>query len=121
MTELCFNLWYYLDIKQRIVAVAARAYILDGSDEEKAAVLLKLSREEYRLVPHVRIEAINYLELKRFGIEEIFKDEFERIRREIPKEIPFPEQKLFFATPLFNFGDGFVPVEIGNGFIRERE
>jgi hypothetical protein len=85
MKEPCFNLWYYLDIKQRIVAIAARAYFLDGSDEEKAAVLLKLSQEDYRLVPHLRIEAVHYSELQQFGIEEIFKDQFERIRREMPK------------------------------------
>ena len=121
MKELCFNLWYYLDNKQRIVAVAVRAYFLDGSDEEKATVLLKLSQEDYRIVPHERRKAVHYSDLQRYGIEEIFKNEFERIRREIPKEIHFPEKKLFYATPLFDFGDGFVPAEIGNGFIRERE
>ena len=106
MKELCFNLWYYLDLQQRIVTIAARAYFLDGSEEEKAAVLLKLSREDYRVVPHVRIDAVHYSELQQFGVEEMFKGEFERIR-EMPKEIPFPEQKLFYATPLFDFGDGF--------------
>ncbi len=121
MKELCFNLWYYLDITKMIVAVAARAYFLDGSDEEKAAVLLDLSREDYRVVPHVLIKAVHYSALKQFGVEEMFKDEFERIRREMPQEIPFPEEKLFYATPLFDFGDGFVPAEIGDGFIKERE
>lgn len=121
MKELCFNLWYYLDIQERIVAVAARAYLLDGSDEEKGAVLLRLSREDYQIISHAPIEAVHYSELQRVGVEEIFKDEFERIRREMPKEIPFPEQKLFYATPLFDFGDGFIPAEIGDGFIRERE
>lgn len=121
MKELCFNLWYYLDLQQRIVAVAARAYFLDGSNEEKAAILLKLSQEDYRIVPQERRKAMHYSDLQRYGIEEIFRNEFERIRREIPKEIPFPDQKMFYATPLFDFGDGFVPAEIGDGFIRERQ
>jgi hypothetical protein len=52
MPELCFNLWYYLDAQQQICAIAARAYLLSGSDEEKAVVLRALSDHEYRtMVP----------------------------------------------------------------------
>ncbi len=52
MPELCFNLWYYLDVQQQICAIAARAYLLAGSDEEKAVALRALSDHEYRtLVP----------------------------------------------------------------------
>ena len=119
MKELCFNLWYYLD-HQSIVAVAARAYLLNGNDEEKAKVLMKLSQEDYLLVPRTRRDCVHYSVIQRIGVEEMFKDEFERIRREIPKGVCFPEDKLFYATPLFDFGEGFVPAEIGNGFIRSR-
>ena len=31
------------------------------------------------------------------------------------------DEKLFFATPLFDFGYGFAPAEIGDGFIRSCE
>ena len=86
-------------------------------------MLRVLSKYDYRLVQANRFpqeNTLHYLEIKRLGIEEIFKDEFERIRRSLPQEVQFPEDKLFYATPLFDFGQGFVPAEIGDGFIRER-
>jgi len=39
MIELCFNLWYCLDREQNIVAISAKAYMLDGTEDEKAALL----------------------------------------------------------------------------------
>jgi hypothetical protein len=42
-------------------------------------------------------------------------------RREVPKGHILPEQNLFNAIPLFDFGEGFVPAQIGDGFIRERD
>ncbi len=121
MKELCFNLWYYLDRKQNITAIAAKAYLLEGSDEEKESALLNFSRKDYRLLVPAKIKPLHYSMLKRLGVENFFLPEFERIRRELPKGITLPEEKLFYATPLFDFGQGFVPARIDNGFITERE
>lgn len=121
MNELCFNLWYYLDRQQNIVAISAMAYLLGGSDDEKASSLLAHSGADYHRVSPREINAMHYSGLTRLGIEDVFKGEFERIRREQPNGVAFPEDKLFYATPLFDFGHGFVPAEVGNGFIRERE
>jgi len=130
MIELCFNLWYCLDREQNIVAISAKAYMLDGTEDEKAALLKQLSRQDYRTVAAAPAPAdlrrrypngLRYVALKQFGVEEVFKESFEGIRRSLPKGVPFPEDKLFFATPLFDFGEGFVPAEIGNGFIRDRD
>ncbi len=123
MSELCFNLWYYLNKQQCITAIAARAYLLDGDEERMGAALMALSRHEYRTLqasPPPQGAALHYSELKRLGVEAVFKQEFERIRRALPSGIAFPEEKFFLATPLFDFGEGFVPAEIGNGFITER-
>ena len=121
MIELCFNVWYYLDRQQNIAAISAKAYTLDGSDDEKASALLKHSCQDYQLVPASSITPVHYSMLKDVGVEEFFSSEFERIGRELPKGKSLPNEKLFYATPLFDFGQGFVPAEIGNGFIRTRE
>ena len=122
MKELCFNLWYWLDPQQRIFAIAAKAYMLEGSEEAKGAALAELSAREYELVHAVPIaEPIHYSELKRRGIEAVYAGEFERIRRSLPKGTPFPEDKLFWATPLYDFGQGHVPALVGDGFITERQ
>ena len=120
MKELCFNLWYYLDIEQNITAIAAKTYLLEGSDDDKASALLSASREDYGLVPPSEIEPMNYSLLQRLGVETVFSSVFERIERDLPTNSVLPDEKCFYATPLFDFGEGFVPAIIGDGFITER-
>jgi hypothetical protein len=120
MKEFCFNLWYHLDREQNITAIAAKAYLLDGDDDDKASALMSSSVEDYRNLTFLKLKAVNYSVLGVVGVEEFFTNEFERIRRELPKGNVLPEDKLFYATPLFDFGQGFVPAEIGNGYVRER-
>lgn len=122
MKELCFNLWYWLDPQQRIVAIAARGYMLQGSEDAKGAALAELSVRDYELVqPSTLAKPIHYSELERRGIEAVYGTEFERIRQSLPQGVPFPQDKLFWTTPLFDFGQGHVPAVVGDGFIRERE
>lgn len=123
MGELCFNLWYYLNSRQNITAIAARAYLLEGTDDEKASLLKQLSAHDHSLVKSTSLNDesdIHYSALEHLGVERIFDDEFERIRRELPEGLTIPYDKLFYATPLFDFGEGFVPAEICNGYIRNR-
>lgn len=124
MKELCFNLWYWLDPQQMIVAIAARSYMLRGSEDTKGSILAELSACDYELAQAVRLaKPIHYLELKQrgMGIEAIFEEELERIKRSLPKGITFPDDKLHWLTPLFDFGHGYVPALIGDGFIKERD
>jgi len=129
MTELCFNIWYYLDKQQRITAISAREYLLAGEDSEKSRVLEILSRNDYKIVSAYDLpkelegrhpEGVWYGFLKELGIEVFYRDVFEEIRRSLPSTVSFPEDKLYFATPLFDFGEGYVPAEIGDGFITEK-
>jgi hypothetical protein len=119
MTELCFCLWYYLDDKQNIVAISAKAHLLEGTDEEKSSALLTRS-DEFTSVPRREVAPVHFSALSQIGVEDFFAPEFDRIQSAIGHGTAIPEEKLFFATPLFDFGHGFVPVEIGTGFIRER-
>lgn len=122
MTELCFNLWYYLDTKQNLVNLAAKAYMLEGTDEAKAAVLEKLSSTDYQTA-HKHSppsQEMHYSKLQLLGIDTVFDEVFNQLRNAAPYDVSFPEDKLYFATPMFDFGQGFVPAKIGNGFIGER-
>lgn len=127
MNEICFNLWYYLDKDQLITAIAARQYFIGGEDQEKANVLEALSYNDFKLVPRKALPRalvreygghVPYFALKDRGVEEIYKEVFDELQTSIPPGISFPDDKLFLATPLFDFGDGYVPAEIGDGFIR---
>jgi hypothetical protein len=121
MNELCFNLWYYLDGQQRITGIAAKAYTLQGSDEEKGAFLLSASRTDYHSIAPSSVAPVHYSALMRLGIEVFFAKEFDRIACDTPVGVALPEEKLYCATPLFDFGGGFVPARIGDGFICERD
>ena len=129
MTELCFNIWYYLNKNQTIKAISARGYFLEGPDENKSAILAVLSKHEYKIVHTWPVpellrrnygEAFHYTLVHELGVEEVYKEIFSEIQKSLPKNIILPEDKLFYATPLYDFGKGFVPAVIGNGFIRER-
>lgn len=117
--EICFNLWYYLDKQQNIVAIAAKEHLLKGSEDQKAAALLCLSGD-FKSVPQCKVSPVHCLLLGQIGIEDFFAPEFERIQRRLPKGSVVPEERLFFATPLFDFGQGFVPAEIDGYSIRVR-
>ena len=130
MTELCFNIWYYIDKDQNIIAISAREYMLGGDDDSKASILKQLSMFDYKTVDAVQLPAslqkqfsggVNYSIIRQIGVEEVFKELFEGIRHSTADGISFPEDKLFFATPLFDLGNGFIPIEIGDGYIRERD
>lgn len=121
MKEHCVNLWYWLDHQQNIVAIAAKAYLLDGTDEQKGAALLLASGEDYRSVPRTEIKPVHHSALEEYSVEEFFVSEFERLQRALPKGQLLPEEKLYWATPLFDFGEGFVPAEIGDGFVKDRD
>ena len=129
MDEICFNLWYYLDKDQSITSIAARQYFIRGDDQEKANVLEALSYNDFKLVPkkmlphallHEYRGRVHYSALQDRGVEEVYKEVFDELRTTLPSGTSFPEDKLFFATPLFNFGDGYVAAEIGDGFIRSK-
>jgi hypothetical protein len=131
MKEICYNLWHYISTEQNITGISARAYFLNGSDNEKCVVLETLSRHDYKLVPiyglptevierYADNNEIWYGLLKQLGIEVVYKEVFEHIEKEFPNKVETNEEKFFFDTPLYNFENGFVPTEIGNGFIKEK-
>lgn len=129
MTEICFCLWYYITPAQTIAGLAAREYLLEGAEEDKASVLHALSGRDYQLCQFVELPAslrrahlrgVPYSAIHDLGVESIFANEFARIADRLPSSLKMPDEKLFFATPLFDFGSGYVPAEIGDGYVRER-
>lgn len=129
MNEICFCLWFYLTPAQTIAGLAAREYLLEGDEVDKASVLQALSGRDYQLCQFVEVPAslrrmhprgVPYSAIPDLGVESVFADEFTRIAGRHSPSLKMPDEKLFFATPLFDFGSGYVPAEIGDGYIRER-
>ena len=82
MSEICFNLWYYLDSKQNVVGVCAREYCLEGSDDEMGEVRMDLSMTEFRLVEVTRPSGqIHYSKLQQLGVELVFDQEFTQSKK----------------------------------------
>jgi hypothetical protein len=51
--EIVVNLWYYVDEGQQFIfALAGRAYMANGTDEEKTALLKQLASSDYPLAVH---------------------------------------------------------------------
>ena len=128
--ELCFCFWYYLSSRQKILGLAARAYYLSGSDHQKGLLLSALARSDHRTQDFQQLPArlvrsfpsgVPYEAISQLGVEEVFADQVARIVGQMPPDLPIPEEKFFYAQPMFDFGHGFLPCEIGDGFIRERQ
>jgi hypothetical protein len=113
-------LWYFLNANQQITAVSAQVYFFVGSDEEKGAALERASCSDHETVPKLEIEPVHYSKLAEQGVEDFFRPVFKLISRALPDDVQLPEEKLYFATPMYDFGQGFVPARIGDGFITER-
>ncbi|MGV9791922.1 hypothetical protein [Gordonia sp. NPDC003422] len=51
--EVCFNLWAFADENTGVILrISGKAYVLDGSDEEKTALLRTLSASDFMSAPH---------------------------------------------------------------------
>lgn len=130
MSEVCFCLWYYISANQKLIGLAARAYCLSGDDDEKGMLLAALAKSDHltqgrHSVPDRLVRAFSagvpYQALQQFGVEEVFAEQIVRIKGHLPANLPIPQDKFYFAQPMFDFGFGYVPCEIGDGFIRECE
>ena len=128
--ELCFCFWYYLSGQRNLVGLSARGYYLSGDDDQKGQLLSRLASSDHRTqnISHVpprllRLfpDGVPYETVMEFGIEEVFAELIVNIAGRMPPGLPVPEEKLFYAQPMFDFGHGYIPCEIGDGFVRGRD
>lgn len=130
--EIILNLWYYTDeTGQFIFALAGRAYIASGTDEEKTALLKQLAKTDYLLaidLPVPEHYVADYAGKMRRGIAHVSELDnpetqlFEGIYRVIEadlstmdhvqnrqpsEESKIPDNPLFVMTALYrdNFGE----------------
>jgi hypothetical protein len=57
--------------------------------------------------------ALPYSALKDLGIEVVYENIFAKIGCDLPTDVTLPDNKAILATPLYDFGEGFVPAETG--------
>ena len=130
-SEICVNCWYYVDSTGVVLRLAARAYALTGTDDEKLAVLRVLSGADHLTAIAGRIPDRYVLECDgtRFvgalpsSVLEmdpipVFEDLFAEVARALPTVIasfegeyiefenPLKEPFLWVATAVFEENDG---------------
>jgi len=132
MTETIINLWYFVDEdRQFIVVLAGRAYIANGTDEEKTALLKQLSGTDYplairRLVPDRYVS--DYAGKMRPGVApvseldnpatQLFEEVYQAIAEDLAKmaeaqnlpvdDFKIPDNPLFVMTALYQDDYGTI-------------
>ena len=53
--EICLNTWFFVDSTGMVIRIAAKAYALKGTDEEKLAILKSLAGTDHLSATHGRI------------------------------------------------------------------
>lgn len=133
-TEIIVNLWYYVDEEcQFISTLAGRAYIADGTDEEKTALLKRLAQTDYplavqRLVPDRYVS--DFAGKMRPGIAhvseldnpatQLFEDVYQALEEKLAKmaetrnlpvdDFKIPDSPLFVMTALYQDDYGEIHV-----------
>lgn len=133
-TEIIVNLWYYVDEEcQFISTLAGRAYIADGTDEEKTALLKRLAQTDYplavqRLVPDRYVS--DFAGKMRPGIAhvseldnpatQLFEDVYQALEEKLAKmaetrnlpvdDFKIPDSPLFVMTALYQDDYGQIHV-----------
>ena len=132
--EIILNLWYYVDEEQQFIfALAGRAYIANGSDEEKTALLKQLAATDYPLafkLPTPDRYVTFYAGKMRPGIAhatelddpatQLFEEVYQAIEADLAKmaeerncpmeDYKIPDNPLFVMTALYQEDEGGVRV-----------
>lgn len=132
--EIILNLWYYVDEEQQFIfALAGRAYMASGTDEEKTALLKQLAATDYPLVlklPTPDRYVTFYADKMRPGIApaselddpatQLFEVVYQAIEADLAKmaedrdwpldDYKIPDNPLFVMTALYQEDGGGVRV-----------
>lgn len=132
--EIILNLWYYVDEDQQfILALAGRAYMANGTDEEKTALLKQLSVTDYPLalkLPTPDRYVTFFADKMRPGIApvseldnpatQLFEDLYQAIEADLVKmaedrnwpldDYKIPDNPLFVMTALYQEDEGVLRV-----------
>lgn len=137
--EVCVNLWAYADEGGYIARVAARAYVLDGDDDAKLAVLHQLAATDFLHAEWMgvskqfvisgpdgeRMEGVAHASMLNDGMTPgvLFGPLFNRLEAAVPQQartanggyeafgLKLPEDPLTVTTVVMEFDDGrLVPM-----------
>ena len=140
--EVCLNLWAYADEGGYIARVAARAYVLDGDDDDKLSVLHLLAATDFMHAEWMgvsnqfvvvgsdgeRMEGLAHASMLSDGVTAgvLFGPLFNKLEDSVPQQarvgkngyaafsLPLPEDPLTVTTVVVEFEDGqLVPMLSG--------
>jgi hypothetical protein len=118
-TEITLNLWYVIDDLGFIYSLRARAYIGQGSDEEKLEQLQSLASTDYLIARIFPIPKKYHIHGQPFfhksGLDlmetiDLFQEAIEALQSDLPSQTPLdiPDKPLVCITPLFGNDDGDI-------------
>lgn len=142
--EVCVNLWAYADEGGYIARVAARAYVLDGDDDDKLLALRLLAATDFLHAEWMRVskqfiversdgermEGIAHASMLDDGVTPgvLFGPLFKKLEESVPQQVrvskngyvafslPLSEDPLTVTTVVMEFEDGrLVPMVAGAG------
>jgi len=137
--EVCVNLWAYADEAGYIARVAARAYVLDGRDDAKLAVLRQLAATDFLHAEWLgvakqfavngpdgeRMEGVAHASMLNDGATPgvLFEPLFKKLAASVPQQVrtendgyvafrlELPTDPLTVTTVVMEFNDGrLVPM-----------
>jgi hypothetical protein len=136
--EICLNLWYFADETGLVLRLAAKAYALSGTDEEKLAILHALAATDHLTatqgqVPPAFVITGNPRELKGALLvstvfdqhSALFSPLMDQVEKELPKLIRsvnseyeqftlrIPQDALNVTTGVFEREDGELIARVG--------
>jgi hypothetical protein len=127
-TEIMFNLWYVYDDMGLIYSLRARAYVGEGSDEEKLGLLQRFAQTDYLIarpfeVPeafcsrilkgnssvHARVVPTAVLRDSDHPTA-LFEEAIQALEADFPAQtkLAVPRDPLVCITPLFGADDGSI-------------
>ena len=118
-TEIILNLWYVVDNLGYIYSLRARAYIGEGTDEEKLEYLRDHATKDYLIARIFPIPQKYHIEGKpifhKAGLDlmepiDLFSEAIETLQRDLPSQTPMdiPTKPLVCITPLFGDDRGNI-------------
>jgi hypothetical protein len=129
--EICLNTWFFVDSTGMVIRIAAKAYALKGSDEEKLAILKSLAGTDHLSATQGRIpqkyvttvdgqEMAGSIPAAALQLEPlpVFDDLFTEIEKSLPQlyrtvddeyepfKLQLTEAFLWVMTSVFESNDG---------------
>lgn len=137
--EICLNLWFYVDDTGVVIRLAGKAYALNGTEQQKLAILHSLSGTDHLTATLAKLPESFVMKSDQGDLRgavpvasvhenhaRVFGPLMDQIERDLPKGIrsvndnyeqftvKLPEEPLCVTTAVYERADGELVAHVGN-------